>query len=103
MAALPANGSQKMYDITCPHFELGVVGFEPTDVGIKTRCLTTWRNPNRTSTGPTLPEPQPHVLVLRRGGAAKKARLGEKLSEALREVLHGAVFEQAVRERGVPV
>ena len=24
----------------------GTVGFEPTDDGIKTRCLTTWRRPN---------------------------------------------------------
>lgn len=25
----------------------GTVGFEPTDDGIKTRCLTTWRRPNK--------------------------------------------------------
>ena len=24
----------------------GVAGFEPTNGGIKTRCLTTWRHPN---------------------------------------------------------
>ena len=24
----------------------GAAGFEPTDGGIKTRCLTTWRRPN---------------------------------------------------------
>jgi len=24
----------------------GTVGFEPTDAGIKTPCLTTWRRPN---------------------------------------------------------
>ena len=24
----------------------GVAGFEPTNVGTKSRCLTTWRHPN---------------------------------------------------------
>ncbi len=24
----------------------GAAGFEPTDAGTKTRCLTTWRRPN---------------------------------------------------------
>ncbi len=26
----------------------GIAGFEPTNDGIKTRCLTTWRYPNKT-------------------------------------------------------
>lgn len=27
----------------------GVAGFEPTDDGIKNRCLTAWRHPNKES------------------------------------------------------
>jgi hypothetical protein len=26
---------------------VGTAGFEPTDGGIKNRCLTTWRRPNK--------------------------------------------------------
>ena len=28
------------------HLVAGVAGFEPTNVGTKSRCLTTWRHPN---------------------------------------------------------
>jgi hypothetical protein len=28
-----------------PVFMAGVEGFEPTNAGIKTRCLTAWRHP----------------------------------------------------------
>lgn len=33
---------------------VGVAGFEPTNDGIKNRCLTTWRHPNRFKTGNTI-------------------------------------------------
>ena len=29
----------------------GVAGFEPTNVGTKSRCLTTWRHPNNLAMG----------------------------------------------------
>ena len=28
-------------------FLAGVVGFEPTDVGVRVQCLTAWRHPNK--------------------------------------------------------
>lgn len=33
---------------------VGVAGFEPTNDGIKNRCLTTWRHPNRFKTVNTI-------------------------------------------------
>ena len=29
------------------HVVAGAAGFEPTNVGTKSRCLTTWRRPNK--------------------------------------------------------
>ena len=29
------------------HLVAGAAGFEPTNVGTKSRCLTTWRRPNK--------------------------------------------------------
>src|SRR5882672_4182357 len=58
------------YSETRP-FELevaGVEGFEPPDGGIKTRCLTTWRHPNRARTAGPL---RPHL--------ADRSTSGERL------------------------
>ena len=34
------------YKIHIKNYMAGVAGFEPTNDGIKNRCLTTWRHPN---------------------------------------------------------
>ena len=51
----------------------GVVGFEPTDVGVRVQCLTAWRHPtakaeilwgDRRESNPWPPEPQSGVLPI---------------------------------------
>lgn len=37
---------EKVAKMTTLQNVAGVAGFEPTNVGTKSRCLTTWRHPN---------------------------------------------------------
>ena len=40
----------------------GVAGFEPTNVGTKSRCLTTWRRPNVFHTFTKIDRPSCYML-----------------------------------------